>query len=279
MKKALFFSVLFHMGLIVWLQSGEKKGVAEKPFFPKPIPPRSIDVRTMKEKEFRQLVETLAAKNSLSPEDRAEFLGERTQRVKEQTRSNRFGSPDGGETLRDNSTAAFPEKLEFLKGLWKLPDTQERARTGAEVLEGSMDPLNSHIAVSSKTLLNTDEYVYASFFNRVKREIGPRWEPKVQKFLQTTLVLIDGVYSTRCVFWLDRDGSLRNVELLEPSGVKELDALAVEAIWDIKTFPNPPTSLLDSTGLHRVEMGFLVSYAKHKYQLDYLPDSRFKGRR
>lgn len=250
-------------------------------FFPKPIPPKSVPdsirVRSLKYNEFKKIVESAKAKKKLEIKDKVNKLGETTQRVEEETRENRFGTVDGGDKV-SSSKKSSPSTFEQFKGLWKLPKSVQDSE-GKDSFSGTMDPLDPNISISTETLLNTDEYIYASFFNRIKREVGPRWEPRVQDYLRTTLVLIDGTYSTRCIFWLDKEGGVDRVELKESSGVKELDALAIEAIQDVSSFPNPPESLLTESGLHRVELGFLVSYTKKNFQVDYLPDPRFKGRR
>ncbi len=282
MKKAIFFSILVHL-LVGYFLSTLQTTKEREAFFPKPIPPKyispnSLAVRTLDSQEMKQIVESAAAKNVISSHEKTKYLGERTQRVEKQSRANRFGSVEGSEKLgtEKSSRQKKTENFELIKGLWKLPEELNTEVKGKTVLSGSMDALDDTIAVSNQTLLNTDEYLYASFFNRIKREIGPRWEPMVQDYLQTTLVLIDGVYSTRCVFWLNREGVLQKVEVKESSGVKELDNIAVNSIRNLAFFPNPPDTLLDSEGMHRVELGFLVSYSKKKYQFDYLPDPRFR---
>jgi hypothetical protein len=239
----------------------------------------TMPMRVLSEGEYKAIVESRLANKLRADQvkDRAKYLGTQTQRVEKETRAQGFGSAVAEEK---RSTQKTPRSLiEDVKSLWKLPvegnvKEETEAREGLPQKKGSMDLLDRDVAIGADTMLNTDEYIYASFFNRIKQEIGPRWEPKVQQFFRTTLVLGDGVYSTRYAFYLDDDGYLLDIVPLEASGSGTLDSIAAQAIREVGRFPNPPKALKEN-GRYKVIFGFVAEYSKSRFRPQYIPDPRF----
>jgi TonB family protein len=283
-KKALLYSLLFHVlvvGLFWWRESIRPPSAESNPATTL-VAPQSIATRVLSDNELSRIVETaLAEKMNSTPEDLARYRGEQTQRVKQETRAQGFGSSTGGASQSERSKSQNKRgPLDKLGALWKLPIQGEVRETAAAtnpgLSKGSLDPLGPEVAIGSETLLNTDEYIYAGFFNRVKREVAPRWEPMIQRFLKTTLTLSDGSFSTRYAFFIDAEGLLKDLQLLESSGSRTLDDLAAQALREVGRFPNPPQSLRSAGGLYRVELGFMVEYSKKRFHTDYVPDPRFR---
>jgi TonB family protein len=288
MKKMLLLSLVLHLVVLAFLKWQEDKATQayweeQARLAPAQI---SLPTRVIEDREWRRIVESAPA-SGLSVQDRSQktrFLGERTQRVERETRASGFGSVEASQdSVKEKPRAPstpIKDHLTNLASLWKLPIegmVQESPESDAKDLaHGNLDPLDPSIAVGAQTLLNTDEYVYASFFNRVKREVAPRWEPAVRNFMQQTLSLVDGVYTTRYAFFLNSEGRLENMELLMASGSIELDALAAEALRRVAVFPNPPQALKNEEGLYRVELGFMLHFSKSRFKTDYLPDPRFR---
>jgi TonB family protein len=283
-KKALFYSLIFHvlLGALFWWRESTRPPAPEaNP--PKPdVVSQSIITRVLSENELSRIVETaLAEKMNSTPEDVARYRGEQTQRVKRETRAQGFGSSTGGSATSE-PLKSRPKRgpLDKLGALWNLPlegEVRESPSPSQPGLsKGSLDSLGPEVAIGSQTLLNTDEYIYAGFFNRVKQEVAPRWEPMIQRFLKTTLTLSDGNFSTRYAFFVDAQGLLKDMQLLESSGSRTLDDLAARALREVGRFPNPPQSLRSAGGLYRVELGFMVEYSKKRFHTDYVPDPRFR---
>lgn len=251
----------------------------QKPLLPDYEKPRAqvLPLRVINENEFREIVETKKLSPLPNVKDKAKYYGEQTQRVSKETRSKDFGSP-----LADNRSSKSNSILKELApthSLWKIPSKEENSPKSShdnlsKLNKGSMDLLNREIAIGADTVLNTDEYIYASFFNRLKQEIGPRWEPKVQQFFRSTLTLGDGVYSTRYAFYLDDEGNLLDIEPLEASGSGTLDSIAAQAIREVARFPNPP-SMLKVKGRHKVVFGFIADYSRNRFLPKYEPDRRY----
>ncbi len=109
------------------------------------------------------------------------------------------------------------------------------------------------------TALNAKKWKFASFFNRVKRQVRDHWRPAEEYRKRDPTFRIFG---TRDRFTLLRvalkpDGSLATVDLETTSGIDFLDDEAVEAFKLAQPFPNPPRQLVeDGSGLISFRFGF-----------------------
>ena len=110
------------------------------------------------------------------------------------------------------------------------------------------------------TFLNTREWKYATFFNRVKRSVARTWDPiSVLRVRDPT----GNVYA-----WKDRvtllsvvlreDGSIADMWVERSSGVDFLDREAMAAFERAQPFPNPPRGLMDERGLIQFSFGFYL---------------------
>lgn len=124
-----------------------------------------------------------------------------------------------------------------------------------EVLEraiggGSVDHLEN-VENSDETALSAKRWVYASFFNRLKRQVAMNWDPgTVWKHSDPT----GSVYGfktriTEVRVSLSKSGDLSKILVTTPSGVNELDDEAVRAFRAAGPFPNPPEGLLAKDNL------------------------------
>ena len=110
------------------------------------------------------------------------------------------------------------------------------------------------------TFLNTREWKYASFMNRLKKGVSQHWDP-------------NGVARTRdptgnVYLWKDRytivsvtlrsDGSLDDVFVEQSSGVDFLDREAVAAFERAQPFPHPPRGMADDDGRIHFQFGFFI---------------------
>ena len=108
------------------------------------------------------------------------------------------------------------------------------------------------------TYLNTREWKYASYFNRIKQAVATQWHP------DSTLQLRDPTgqrfaYKDRITvlaITLDSAGSLKNVQVQRSSGVDFLDLTAVDAFRKAQPFANPPRGIANDRG----EIGFMFGF-------------------
>jgi TonB family protein len=114
-----------------------------------------------------------------------------------------------------------------------------------------------------QTLLSTREFVYYSYYNRIREKLRQYWEPKIkEKFerivRQGRTIASDGEKITRIIIVLDEKGVLKKVQVVSGSGVTDLDDAAVEAFRAAAPFPNPPKGIVESDGTIKIRWDFVL---------------------
>lgn len=173
----------------------------------------------------------LAAKRGDGSEDVA---GQRAQEAQEAA-SGGARSPGGIPNLRPSQ------------------DTLSRLAGG-----GSVDKLDG-VESGEFTALNTKKWKYASFFNRMKRQVAQNWHPDEVYMRRDPTGKVYGTKNRVTVLEvsLEPGGKLSKVVVIEESGVGFLDSEAVAAFERAQPFPNPPTGLIASnSGLITFSFGF-----------------------
>jgi TonB family protein len=122
-------------------------------------------------------------------------------------------------------------------------------------------PSNDYIKDVPKgeeTMLNSKEFRYATFFNRVKRGVSDHWNPGEVYLRHDPYGNIYGVKDRYTVLnvVLNSDGGLSDVSVAHSSGGGYLDDEAGHAFQLASPFPNPPQGLLENDGLIRFQFGF-----------------------
>ena len=239
--------------------------------------------------ESRPLVQTEFDSKRLvrAPKDRAKAVAERTQRVERETVAANPGSVTGGSggksragSPREETTAEPPAKSQSLERFGvsesMSPSVATRPRDGrtAEARDdsesgdarktgivnyGTLDAHDRPIAVDTKTLLNTDEYVHAGFFNRARDQIYARWVALLQKAINARKPRPD-VYETMLKIRVDpKSGDVREVLTTRPSGLDLFDLAAATSVRQVIRFEHPPSALVDQEGLASFDMSFTVN--------------------
>jgi len=117
--------------------------------------------------------------------------------------------------------------------------------------ESATDDYLEGVAVGVNTLLNTKEFVFYSFYERIREKLSHTWRTQLshemdQVFANGRTLGFDR--KTKIQIELDPRGQLKNVKLLGSSGVNELDRAAINAFKMAAPFPNPPKGMVDDTG-------------------------------
>jgi TonB family protein len=114
--------------------------------------------------------------------------------------------------------------------------------------------------VGDATFLNTREWKYAGFFNRIKQAVAENWDPssairardpRGDRFMYKDR-------DTVLAVTLARDGTLKDVKVSKSSGIDFLDQTAVDAFARSQPFVNPPPGLLDPQGEVHFSFGFHI---------------------
>jgi TonB family protein len=110
------------------------------------------------------------------------------------------------------------------------------------------------------TFLNTREWKYASFFNRVKQSVGTQWNPNSALMHRDPTGSIYGGRDryTLVHVTLDKNGQVADISIEKSSGLDFLDLEAVESFKRAQPFPNPPSGLLEDDSKVRFSFGFFM---------------------
>lgn len=128
-------------------------------------------------------------------------------------------------------------------------------------IEGS--PAPDHIKgvkEGDATYLNTRQYVYASFFNRIKQQVAQHWNPNSVYRRRDPFGNVYGVKdrATTVSVELNKNGKLSKVSVSRSSGLSFLDKEAMRAFRAAHPFPNPPKALVERDGKIRFKFNFFL---------------------
>ncbi|HYV43700.1 MAG TPA: energy transducer TonB [Myxococcaceae bacterium] len=113
------------------------------------------------------------------------------------------------------------------------------------------------------TFLNTKEWKYSGFFNRVKQSVATQWNPGSALHVRDPTGNIYGGHDrfTLLQVTLDDQGTVKNISVEKSCGVDFLDLEAVHSFERVSRFPNPPPGLLEADATVRFEFGFFLDYS------------------
>lgn len=141
-------------------------------------------------------------------------------------------------------------------------ESQDLAEGGGEGPSATDDHLKN-VATGMQTLLSTREFVYYSYYNRIKAKLRQYWEPKIKEKMERILrqgrqIASNSDRITRIVIILDQEGTLVRIQVIGPSGVHDLDEAAIEAFKAAAPFPNPPKGIVEEDGTIRIRWDFIL---------------------
>lgn len=110
------------------------------------------------------------------------------------------------------------------------------------------------------TFLNTKEWKYASFFNRVKQSVSMHWDPNASLRQRDPSGQMYGARDryTLVSVTLNENGRLKDVYVEKSCGLDFLDLEAVKSFERAQPFPNPPPGLIASDSTVRFQFGFFI---------------------
>lgn len=256
--QALFLSLAIHFLFVLLVEQAPVEKRREN------ISVELIDSKELKNQN--QIVrdhlvpEKLKADNT---DDPLRFLSEKTQTVKKQTQSAVNG-------MTKNRGEDKPQKAEKEKSLdtngieaftpqFKKRVLSEGSEAGVSTIGEAMP---KEVAVGSFTALNTDRYLYYSFFARIEELIRFRWESSVQRSIDSTppstFNTRTNSWVTNLEIWIKPNGEYHSAHLMKESGFRGFDQAAVQAFIQAGVFPNPPKEMIESDGLIKLKYTFRV---------------------
>ena len=238
----------------------------------------------------RQIVQTEKGEK-VKVADKDAFLGETTQHVDRQTVSSNhttaMGKSAQPQVVPRTSTMSPSEELKREKaeklaksgplsnfGLPILPAAPGRDGADQEqnrkVPEGNWaDPGSlpqdyvKGLAESHRTALNTKEYVFYGYFQRIRERLDRAWVPvlrtKLVSYYRSGRQLASDMdHTTKVLVTLNPQGEIVKVQVMSESGTRDLDDAAVAAFNSAGPFPNPPRGIVDRDGQIKIPWEFIL---------------------
>lgn len=142
------------------------------------------------------------------------------------------------------------------------PTAEQKAVGDGNDVSKSDDHLKD-VPTGMQTMLSTREFVYYSYYNRIKDKLRQYWEPKIKEKFEKTMrqgrqIASEGDKITKVVIILNEKGTLIGVQILSASGVVDLDDAAVEAFRAAAPFPNPPKGIVEEDGTIKIRWDFVL---------------------
>lgn len=153
-------------------------------------------------------------------------------------------------------TIAATEKPASRTSELTLPSDPRRNRgvsTTGEVLPPD-------VQIGDFTALNTDRFVYYTYYARIEEQIRHRWVRYVKAAMYGGGDVPEGARElvTNLEIVLDREGDFVRAILHEGSGSKDIDAAPMLAFREAKRIPHPPREMVKEDGTIRLFYAFHV---------------------
>ncbi len=116
---------------------------------------------------------------------------------------------------------------------------------------------------SEHTALNTKEYAFYGYFQRIRERLDRAWvntlRARLVKLYRSGRTLASDMdYATRVMVTLNVKGEITRVQVVDASGAHDLDTAAVQAFNQAGPFPNPPHGIVDAAGEIQIPWEFIL---------------------
>jgi TonB family protein len=237
-----------------------------------------VDQKRLLDEKAKQIVQSEDPETFIKPSD-SKYLSDKNRFFDRQSIARNSGPFQIGGRGESNKVSSAPEKKETKKiRLSDLGQTVERhpllsaakryTETGMKAsfdhgrTVSSTNDYVEGIPLGDLTQINTHEYVYFSFYHRIRQKLEQFWGRSIQEKAEIIhkagrRIASESHVITALRVTLDELGEIIAISVIGPSGVRELDDAAIEAFNLAGPFPNPPKGLIVD-GQVVLEWGFVV---------------------
>lgn len=224
-------------------------------------------------------------------DENAKFLSAFNQKVLKQTRakdSGEFQNTTSSGAPKDSAQQPIPEEktaqpqrrnkalsLSDITPQFKVrpPTPGQGGSANSPQAQSQTDDYLKDVETGMQTMLSSREFVYYSYYARIKERIKQHWEPSIREKVRMVFKTGRTIASTKdhitqVVVTLNKKGELTHVEVITPSGIVQLDQAAVEAFRAAQPFPNPPQGLIEEDGQIRIRWDFVLE-ANNGYTIEH----------
>jgi TonB family protein len=268
-KRALGFSVCAHLlGLLVAL------GLSHRSWSPPALKEDQIvwlDPAALQELKKAHPKNQIVQSNAGEPTKKARedaYLGRENRIVTKQSvartslTANPIARPSNPAPKKQPALSDLGVKI-FRPNLAAQPaDTPQWKNLNTDLGVAPQDHVKG-VQESEATALNTREFIYFSYYQRIRDQLERAWRPLLQDQLARLFrtgrnPASNMEHVTRTVVTLDSRGEVIRVQVLEESGTRDLDDAAVRAFNEAGPFPNPPKGLVEDTGQVKIQWQFVL---------------------
>ena len=209
----------------------------------------------------RQIVSIDDEKGDEEANPNARFLSKVNKRVDIETRANSWGKPKN--RMSGVQTILEQDLDEAISSYIKGRKQKKVQGDGDDYGESTTYDYLPGIRPGDKTMLNTAEIVYYSFYRRVQDSVVYMWNRYVSEYVEKHPDVKKNLgkkdYITEVEAVLDRDGSFIKMVVLRSSGVSGIDEAPGKAFSYASPFHNPPEGMIEEDGYVRMKWRFIVS--------------------
>lgn len=181
-------------------------------------------------------IEKQSVDQKKAPSDSTKELEKETRKVQRETLPSRF------------SKLGVPLFSNLTRHLGHDPDQGENSSSSLGTIP---EDYVNNLKESDRTALNTKEYQFFGYFQRIRERLDRAWVPILRKKLVSYYrngrqLASDQDFSTKILVTLNENGQIIRVRLLVESGTQDLDEAAIQAFNEAGPFPNPPKGIIDN---------------------------------
>lgn len=291
-------SAIVHLGILILLNRVDTSSLYT------PSPPLQIEIVERDNKESRFVTDPETGDLVEELKNRAEYLSKFNRQVSKQTvasksgltqnRSNKNESllaiprpkfnpilnqshpnqphADQSGTIQDqvkntSETQITKHNSKSLKMGGMAPQRRDKFMPGVSTIAEHI-PGVEHGAFTS---LNTGQFTFYTFFNRINQQVHPRWESNIRRLIQQMpfsalrqLSLHERHFQVEII--LSKDGEYESSLVLRSSGFEELDETALFAFRNAAPFVNPPIELVEEDNKVHLVYQFVVQMGSRSRQ-------------
>jgi len=172
------------------------------------------------------------------------------------------GDRDGDADRPPAPGTAGPQGRPDADGKGRKLDLQPRAALLEQMAAGPAADHLPDVEEGEGTFLNTNQWKYAGYFNRIGQQLQIQWrsegqaqvearDPTGQRFLYKDRFVVMDVT-------LDDHGAVRGVRVVRSTGIDFLDRVAVDMFKRAEVFANPPAGIIDPSG--RINLTYGINF-------------------
>lgn len=255
-------SLLFHILLFLGIYF-LKRNESEVPQRVTVRPISDEELRAIKNQISGQLVQTAKTKKSETEVD-SKYLSEQNQKVDQETLARKNDVFQDG--ARKSKSGKKKPTLADLTGIRFKNVNADQGEESSNSHNNSMqDPASMdylpNVKPGDRTALNTKEFVFYSYYNRIHQKIEMIWPGILREKIYASIAKgekkFQNVYQMVDVLvMMNKAGDVAQVKVLQGSSILDLDNSAIEAFNRAGPFPHPPPGIADPDGFIRMRWGF-----------------------